>query len=406
MKYGLPAIAFLSIVSVSFGQQREFNGWTLDEVQKAIDHCEVKVERTIENLKGHDKSPRTVPAGNKHWEAKPAGGWTSGFWAGILWYVYEGTGNEKIKTEAEKFTGEIETILSRPVKSHDLGFIFNCSYGNGYRLTKNKEYTKVLLTAADSLSHLFNPKVGTFLSWPAQVKKKVYYPHNTIIDNMMNLELLLEASKLSGDKEYYKMAVSHADITAKNQIRPNNTVYHVVVYDNKTGRALRKVTHQGYADESVWARGQAWGIYGYTMVYRETGNKKYLKIAEKLAKAYLQRLSDDYVPFWDFDDPSIPNTVRDASAACIVASAFLELSEQQKNERRKIFYRNRAEWMLRSLSSPDYLSGSENDAFLLHSTGNKRANSEVDIPIIYADYYYIEALVRLKKILRAEMGIY
>ena len=406
MKYGLPAIAFLSIVSVSFGQQREFNGWTLDEVQKAIDHCEVKVERTIENLKGHDKSPRTVPAGNKHWEAKPTGGWTSGFWAGILWYVYEGTGNEKIKTEAEKFTGEIETILSRPVKSHDLGFIFNCSYGNGYRLTKNKEYTKVLLTAADSLSHLFNPKVGTFLSWPAQVKKKVYYPHNTIIDNMMNLELLLEASKLSGDKEYYKMAVSHADITAKNQIRPNNTVYHVVVYDNKTGRALRKVTHQGYADESVWARGQAWGIYGYTMVYRETGNKKYLKIAEKLAKAYLQRLSDDYVPFWDFDDPSIPNTVRDASAACIVASAFLELSEQQKNERRKIFYRNRAEWMLRSLSSPDYLSGSENDAFLLHSTGNKRANSEVDIPIIYADYYYIEALVRLKKILRAEMGIY
>lgn len=406
MKYGLPAIAFLSIVSVSFGQQREFNGWTLDEVQKAIDHCEVKVERTIENLKGHDKSPRTVPAGNKHWEAKPTGGWTSGFWAGILWYVYEGTGNEKIKTEAEKFTGEIETILSRPVKSHDLGFIFNCSYGNGYRLKKNREYIKVLLTAADSLSHLFNPKVGTFLSWPAQVKKKVYYPHNTIIDNMMNLELLLEASKLSGDKEYYKMAVSHADITAKNQIRPNNTVYHVVVYDNKTGRALRKVTHQGYADESVWARGQAWGIYGYTMVYRETGNKKYLKIAEKLAKAYLQRLSDDYVPFWDFDDPSIPNTVRDASAACIVASAFLELSEQQKNERRKIFYRNRAEWMLRSLSSPDYLSGSENDAFLLHSTGNKRANSEVDIPIIYADYYYIEALVRLKKILRAEMGIY
>lgn len=404
MKYKLLAIVLLSVVSVSTGQQREFDSWTLDEVQKAIDHCEFKVEGTIENLKGHDRSPRTVPPGEKHWDAKPTGGWTSGFWAGTLWYVYEGTENETIKIEAEKFTDEIETILSRPVKSHDLGFIFNCSYGNGYRLKKNREYIKVLLTAADSLSHLFNPNVGTFLSWPAQVRKKVYYPHNTIIDNMMNLELLFEASKLSGNKEYYDMAVSHADVTAKNQIRPDNTVYHVVVYDDKTGKALRKVTHQGYADESVWARGQAWGIYGYTMAYRETGNKRYLKIAGKLAEAYLQRLSDDYVPFWDFDDPSVPDTVRDASAACIVASAFLELSGQQKNERKKIFYRVRAEKMLRSLSSPDYLSGAENDAFLLHSTGNKRANSEVDIPIIYADYYYIEALVRLKKILLLEEG--
>src|SRR5690606_4973250 len=232
----LITIVLLSVGSISFGQHQDYAKWTLDEVQKGIDHCEIKVERTIVNLEGYDKSPRTVPAGDKHWEAKPAGGWTNGFWAGILWYVYEGTGNERIRTEAEKFTEEIETVLYRPVKSHDLGFIFNCSYGNGYRLTKNKEYIKVLITAADSLSHLFNPKVGTFLSWPAQVKKKVYYPHNTIIDNMMNLELLLEASKLSGDKEYYKMAVSHADITAKNQIRPNNTVYHVVVYDNKTGR--------------------------------------------------------------------------------------------------------------------------------------------------------------------------
>ena len=405
MKYGSLAIVLLSIVSISYGQKSEYDRWTLEGVQKALDHCELKAERTLENLGGHNRSPRTVPAGNEHWDAKPAGGWTSGFWAGVLWYVYEGTGNERIRIAAEEFTDEIETILSRPVKSHDLGFIFNSSYGNGYRLTKNKEYVKVLLTAADSLSHLFNPNVGTFLSWPAQVRKKVYYPHNTIIDNMMNLELLFEASRLSGNKKYYEMAVSHADVTARNQIRADNTVYHVVVYDDKTGKALRKVTHQGYADESVWARGQAWGIYGYTMCYRETGDKKYLKIARKLASAYLKRLSDDYVPFWDFDDPSIPNTVKDASAACVAASAFLELSEQEKNGRKKIFYRSRAEKMLCSLSSPTYLSGAENDAFLLHSTGNKRAGSEVDIPIIYADYYYIEALVRLKKILRSEMAI-
>jgi len=205
----------------------------------------------------------------------------------------------------------------------------------------------------------------------------------------MNLELLFEASKLGTNNNYYKMADSHAKVTANNQIRPNNTVYHVLVYDDKTGKAIQKVTHQGYSDESVWARGQAWSIYGYTMSYRETGNKKYLKTAEKLAEAYLKRLSNDYVPFWDFDDPSIPNTVKDASAASIVASAFLELSEHQSNTKEKNFYRAEAEKMLHSLTTPNYLSGSKNEAFLLHSTGNKPKNGEVDIPIIYADYYFI-----------------
>src|SRR5680860_105458 len=343
-------IVLLFAVSVSFGQKQKYARWTLDEVQNTIDLCEEKALITLENLDTYKKSPRTIHAGEEHWNTKPTGGWTSGFWAGILWYVYEGTGNEDIKSEAEKFTNEIEVLLSRPVKSHDMGFIFNSSFGNGYRLTNNDAYKNILLIAADSLSHLYNTNVGTILSWPAQVRKKVYYPHNTIIDNMMNLELLFEVSKFSTNNEYYKMAVSHANITAKNQIRANNTVYHVVVYDDKTGKALRKVTHQGYADESVWARGQAWGIYGYVMGYRETGNKKYLKTAEKLARAYLKRLSKDYVPYWDFDDPSIPNTVKDASAASIVASAFLELSEQQSNTKEKAFYRSKAEKMLRSLS--------------------------------------------------------
>jgi unsaturated chondroitin disaccharide hydrolase len=376
--------------------------WTLDDVQKAIDYCEVKSLNTLENLGNSDKSPRTIPAGETHWEAKPPGGWTSGFWAGVLWYVYEGTGNEKIKTEAEKFTSELKTILNEPVKSHDLGFIFNSSFGNGYRLTQNEEYKKVLQIAADSLTHLFNPKVGTILSWPAQVRSKLYAPHNTIIDNMMNLELLFEASKKSGNPGYSSQAVSHADVTLKNHIRPDSTLFHVLVYDDKTGECIRKCTHQGYADNSVWARGQAWGIYGYTMCYRETGDEKYLQTAKELTAAYLKRLPEDYVPYWDFDDPEIPNTVRDASAAAIVASALLNLSELVKNETEKEYYRNAAEKMLWSLSSPAYLSGTKNDAFLLHSTSNKPKNGEVDIPIIYADYYYIEALVRLNKILTSE----
>lgn len=400
----LTIVCFFFLLSGISAQQKntDITSWSLEEVQKAINHCEEKVLGTIENLDSYKKSPRTIPAGQKHWHTKPTGGWTSGFWAGILWYVYEGTGNEKIKTEAIKFTGEIENILYKPVKSHDLGFIFNCSFGKGYRLTGNEAYKKILLTAADSLTHLYNPNVGTILSWPAQVRKKKFYPHNTIIDNMMNLELLFEASKQSSEKRYYEMAVSHANVTAENHIRPDNTVYHVLVYDDKTGECIDKKTHQGYADNSVWARGQAWGIYGYTMCYRETGNKNYLDIAEKLAAAYLERLSDDYVPFWDFDDPDIPNTVKDASTAAIVASTFLELSEQQTSKKKKMFYRNEAEKMLRALSMSDYLAGKKNDAILLHSTGNKPKGGEVDIPIIYADYYYIEALIRLKKILLLE----
>ncbi len=376
--------------------------WTQKEVQKAIDYCEEKALQTLNNLGNSNNSPRTIPTGEKQWESKPAGGWTSGFWAGILWYVYEGTGNEKIKKEAEKFTKANLSILDSPVRSHDLGFIFNSSFGNAFRLTENKEYAAVLKVAADSLTTLFNENVGTILSWPAQVRSKLYAPHNTIIDNMMNLELLFIASDISQKPEYSSIAISHADVTMKNQIRPDSTVWHVLVYNDKTGACIRKCTHQGFADNSVWARGQAWAIYGYTMCYRETGDEKYLQTARELTAAYLKRLPPDFVPYWDFDDPEIPNTVRDASAAAVVASALLELSVLDKNERRKSYYRNVAEKMLWSLSSPAYLSGTKNDAFLLHSTGNKPKNGEVDIPIIYADYYYIEALVRLKRILETE----
>jgi len=397
-------IIFILVLMVTFSAtfsstKQKYKLWTVEEVQDAIKHCEEKVLGTIEYLDTYKKSPRTIPAGQKHWHTKPTGGWTSGFWAGILWYVYEGTGNEKIKTEAEKFTNEIEVLLSKPVKSHDMGFIFNCSYGNAYRLTGNEDYKKTLLIAADSLSHLYNPNVGTILSWPAQVRKKKFFPHNTIIDNMMNLELLFLASKKSANSDYYNMAVSHADVTARNHIRPNNTVYHVLVYDDKSGECLQKVTHQGYADHSVWARGQAWGIYGYTMSYHETGNKEYQKLAKKLTTAYLKRLTDDCVPFWDFDDPDIPNTVKDASAAAVAASALFELSEQQTSKKKKAFYRNEAEKMLRALTTSEYLAGDQNDAILLHSTGNKPKSGEVDIPIIYSDYYYLEALIRLKNIL-------
>lgn len=263
--------------------------------------------------------------------------------------------------------------------------------------TKKPDYKKAIIATADSLAKLFNPVVGTILSWPEMVKR-MNWPHNTIIDNMMNLELLFWASKNGGGQNLYDIAVSHARTTMKNQFRKDFSVYHVVVYDIITGQPIKKVTHQGYSDESTWARGQAWAIYGFTMTARETRNPDFLQFAEKVAQVFIDRLPDDYVPYWDFDAPNIPNEPRDVSAAAIVASAFVELSVLEKDQQKSDYYKTMATKILTNLSNEKYLSLDQNVAFLSHSTGHKPNNSEIDVPIIYADYYYIEALTRLKKL--------
>lgn len=217
------------------------------------------------------------------------------------------------------------------------------------------------------------------------------------MDNMINLEMLFWASKNGGGQNLYDIAVKHADTTMKHHFRPDYTCYHVAVYDPETGEFLKGMTHQGYSDTSVWARGQAWAIYGYTMVYRETHEQRFLDFACKVTDAYLKRLPDDYVPYWDFDDPSIPEAPRDASAACVVASALLELQGYCSADKAET-YRNAATKMLASLASDSYRSGDKRTSFLDHSTGHKPAGSEVDASIIYADYYYIEALLRYKKL--------
>jgi unsaturated chondroitin disaccharide hydrolase len=365
--------------------------------QKALDYCIDKNVQAIQSLNKEDGYPKHIGGSSKHWECGSASGWTSGFWPGILWYAYEASNNASLKERAEFYTDGQKIVMEYPVKNHDLGFMLYCSYGNGYRLTNNPEYKTLLLKAADSLATLYNPTVGTILSWPAMVEKK-NWPHNTIIDNMMNLELLFWAAKNGGNQSLYDMAVKHAETTMKYHIRPDSTTYHVAVYNDTTGEFIKGVTHQGYADESVWARGQAWGIYGYTMCYRETGKIEFLETAKMLADAYLKRLPKDLVPYWDFNDPEIPNAPRDASAAAISTSALLELSTLIKDKTKAEYYKSVAINTLKSLYSEKYMSNDKNDAFLLHSTGHKPKNSEVDVSIIYADYYFIEALTRLKKI--------
>ena len=378
---------------------------TLD-VNKALDYCAKQTQRTLTELKtdsgiDYTMMPRNIMADEQHWNCRKATkeDWCAGFWPGVLWYDYEYTKDKQVLEEAENFTHSLKFLSHIPAYDHDLGFLVFCSYGNGYRLTKNPAYKQVILDTADTLATLFNPIVGTILSWPREVEPR-NWPHNTIMDNMINLEMLFWAAKNGGNPYLYDIAVSHADKTMKSQFRPDYTSYHVAVYDTITGNLIKGVTHQGYADSTMWARGQAWAIYGYTVVYRETKDPKYLDFAQKVTDVYLDRLPEDKVPYWDFDDPSIPDAPRDASAGAVVASALLELSTYLPNGTGKR-YKDAAIEMLTSLSSDSYQSGESKPSFLLHSVGHWPNHSEIDASIIYADYYYIEALLRLNRLQKA-----
>lgn len=325
--------------------------------------------------------------------------WCSGFFPGQLWYLYENTSDPELKRYAELFTDRIENV-QYVTDNHDVGFMLYCSYGNGLRMTQNPEYAQVLINGAKSLSTRYNPLIKAIRSWDSTNGGKWQYP--VIIDNMMNLELLTWATQATGDNSFKNIAETHANTTMENHFRPDYSTYHVVSYDTLSGAPHVRMTHQGYADESAWARGQAWGLYGYTMMARETGNPAYLLQAKHIADFMMNHpnMPEDKVPFWDFDAPEIPNVPRDASAAAIMASALIELSQldQTQDADKYLLF---AEDQLRSLTSPEYLAekGSNCNFVLKHSTGHCPANSEVDVPLSYADYYYVEALMRMKKII-------
>ena len=339
-------------------------------------------------------SPRTLEHGNLKLVASRD--WTSGFFPGVLWFLDAYTGKREWLQAAKQFTANIEKEKTNGT-THDMGFKVYCSFGTGYRITKDAHYKEVIVQAARTLARRFNATTGTLRSWDHS-RDKWGFP--VIIDNMMNLELLFEGAKLSGDTSLYRIAVAHANTTMKNHFRPDYSSYHVVDYDTLTGKVVKKTTHQGYANESAWARGQAWGLYGYTMCYRETKNKAYLDHAEHIAAFILHHpnLPQDKVPYWDFNAPGIPNEPRDASAAAVIASALYELSAYTKTNAK--IYRVTADQILESLAGSQYTSpANENQGFiLLHSTGAKPANSEVDVPLNYADYYYLEALLRGKNL--------
>lgn len=323
--------------------------------------------------------------------------WCSGFFAGSLWLLKDLTKDIFWKSNAEKWTQALQKEQYNKT-THDLGFMMYNSFGNGFLQTSNPKYKEIIVESAKSIASRFNPKVGLMRSWDKSVWQ---YP--VIIDNMMNLELLFEASKLTGDKTYEGIAIKHADKDMLHHFRPDFSSYHLLDFDTISGVVIKKQTHQGYNDASAWARGQAWGLYGFTMMYRYTKDVRYLKQAQGIASFILKNPNwpDDNVPYWDFNVPEIPKTYKDASAGAIIASALLELSTYSETKTAN-FYRNKAEAILISLSSPTYTASikTNNNFILMHSVGNLPAGYEIDSPINYADYYYLEALNRFKKLIK------
>ncbi len=362
---------------------------------KTIDTALIKA---IEQYKFLSKSlpagvlPKTYYA-TKKLETSNSSWWTSGFYPGSLLYLYQYSKDTALLNEALKRMQLLEKEQYNK-GTHDLGFMMFCSFGSANQMQPNKAYQDILMNSAKSLSTRFNPTIGCIKSWDHGTWK---FP--VIIDNMMNLELLFWATKYSGDSSYYKLAVTHANTTIKNHYRPDFSSYHVIDYNPTTGLVYEKKTAQGYADASAWARGQAWGLYGYTVMYRATKDKKYLTQANQIAHFIMNhpRKPADNIPYWDYDTPDIPATYRDASAAAITAAALLELSGYADTKNSSSYF-TFAEKIIKVLSTPTYTAKQkENGGFILkHSTGHWPGNSEVDVPLTYADYYYIEAMMRYK----------
>lgn len=409
----LTSIFFLFFLSACKKQQNENNDviktdfdfaskqltFAMDEVDKGIAN-ESEESKLKREKKGYGPlvAPRSIEE-DGNLIVVPSRDWTSGFFAGELWYMYEYTGDKKWEDAARKYTTPIEREKTNGI-THDMGFKVYCSFGNGYRLTKDTTYRNIILESAYTLTTRYKPNAKIIRSWDHSTDK---WDSPVIIDNMMNLELLFWAFNESKDSIFYNVAVNHAKTTLKNHFRPDYSTYHVIDYDTITGEVLKRNTHQGFSHESAWSRGQAWAIYGYTMCYRETQIPEFLEQAKHVANYIFTHpnLPEDLIPYWDYDAPEIPNEPRDVSAATVTASALYELSLYDKDSSEK--YLEWANTIIDNLSK-NYLAkeGSDYGFLLLHSTGSKPGKFEVDKPLSYADYYFLEALLRKQKLEKGE----
>jgi unsaturated chondroitin disaccharide hydrolase len=363
------------------------------KMENGFEFARGQLTATMSSLGDSIRYPRT--AGQEGlWQCTGPSDWTAGFYPGCLWLMFERTNDSTFRVAAERWTAALEEQKFNG-GTHDLGFMLYCSFGNAYRLTGSAHDREVLLQAARTLAGRFNPKIGCIKSWDWGGNR---WQYPVIIDNMMNLELLFWASRNGGGDSLRAIAVSHALTTRRDHFRADGSTYHVIDYDTVTGAVVKKQTHQGSADESVWARGQAWGLYGFAVAYREAGDVRFLEAAERAALYLIEHLPEDGVPYWDFRAPGIPDEERDVSSAAIAASALVELSGLAKERGTRELFLATARRILTSLSSRPYLArGTHSPGILNHAVGNKPGASEVDVSLIYADYYYLEALMRYRQ---------
>lgn len=363
------------------------------DADRALAHAARQYLYMKGELKGADRFPKTYDVHTRRLKTSASDWWCSGFYPGTLFYLYEATGNRELYDEGVRMLKLLEPEQYN-VNTHDVGFMMYCSFGNALRIAPQPEYADILVNSARSLVSRFNPAVGCIRSHDRKPDDFV-----VIIDNMMNLELLCWAFGATGDSTFYDVAVRHADTTLKNHFRADNSLYHGLNYHPETGRVKQYQAGQGYSEQSAWARGQAWGVYGYTMMYRFTHDRKYLEQAAEVADFLLShpRMPKDLVPYWDYDAPGIPDALRDASSAAIVCSGLLELCRYVP-EKEGTAYFKAAERMLQTLSSAEYTAkaGTNGGFILKHSVGNIPSGTEVDVPLTYADYYYVEALCRYR----------
>ena len=364
------------------------------EKQKITDLLDRRYDKILQYPLDSLAFPRSTTLNPEKVVKVPSTDWTSGFFPGNLWQLYKLTNNESYKDLAVEWTHFMEKEKSNS-KTHDIGFKIYSSYGQGLKHENNQQYKDIIIKSAQTLITRYNDTVGSIRSWDFN-KKNWDFP--VIIDNMMNLELLFEATKISGDSIFHKIAVEHANTTLKNHFRENNSTWHVLDYNPKNGAIRMRVTHQGINDNSAWARGQGWAIYGFTMAYRYTKDVKYLNQAKATASFFLnhKNLPEDGIPYWDFDAPNIPNEPRDVSAGAIVASALIELYGYTKDET----YLDYSKKFLKNVQTSSYILPENIKApFILnHSSGDWSKRAEMDEPIVYGDYYFLEALLRMKSI--------
>jgi uncharacterized protein YyaL (SSP411 family) len=364
----------------------------LDALPKVFERAASQYSGMLESVRSKPGLPRTLLPDGTVSLVRPED-WTSGFFPGSLWFLHEYSGDASWKQEATEYTHRLERIRNFS-GNHDGGFMLGCSYGNALRLAPSEEYRQILRDGAAALATRYKPEIGMIRSWDHGP-----YSCPVIIDNMMNLELLCWAANNGGDPSLQNIALSHADQTLKNHFRPDGTAYHVVDYDLKTGWIRAHHACQGADVRTAWARGQAWALYGFTMMHRETKKPEYLDRATSLALVLMAhpKLPTDKVPLWDFGADAAESTPRDASAAAIIASAMIELSTLTSGKNSADFLAFAREQLL-TLSSPAFLAapGSNGGFILTRSTGHLPNHSEINVPLNYADYYYLEALLRYR----------